>query len=128
MRQPHVDDPERGAPRVLGDPQPGFWMVRLVKGGPRVPAMICRQPHEPGNPFNPLDRSPRSMLHAEIDGQAADVDHVWGMRGEPIDEAEYRYQVDLGRWAKHHAPGHPRADPRSRIDLLRAPLPLFRKG
>lgn len=102
-------------------------MVQLVKGGPLVPAMIRRQLHEPGDPFNLLDRSPLSLIDAAIDDRPADPHRVWAMRGEPIDEAEYTYQVDLGRWAKTHSPHHPRADPRSKIDLLRAPLPLFSK-
>lgn len=123
-RQPYVAPVDAPAPRVLDQPQPGLWMVRLVSGGPEVPAMIERRPHEPGNPENELDRSPRSLLHAEIDGAAVDVDAVWNRRGRAIDRAEYDYQIAIGRHAKAYLPKHPRAEPRSRIDLLTVPLPF----
>ena len=123
-RQPYIAPADAPAPRVINRPQPGYWMLRLVAGGPEVPAMIERRPTEPGNPDNVLDRSPLSLLHAEIDGAPASVDAVWERRGRAIDRAEYDYQIAIGRHAKTYLPKHPRAEPRSRIDLLTVPLPF----
>lgn len=130
-RRTYIPPANRADPRNIAAPEPGYWMIRLVKGGPAVPAMIECRPHEPGNPFNVLDRSPRSLWHAEIDGEPADVERVWNARPVPgpddkpqITRAEYDYQVALGRHAKEYLPNHPRANPRSKIDLMTVPLPF----
>ena len=115
-------------PRALDRPEPGYWRIRLVKGGPLVPAMIRRVQclHEPGDPFNPMDRSP--SWYAEIDGRPVAWSRVWETRPvETITAADYAHEVDTGRWAREHAPDHPRAAPREKVDLMTMPLPQWRK-
>lgn len=76
------------ASRRLDQPEVGHWLVRLVKGGPLVPARIIRA-HTTHDPLTgePMDRSPH--WHAEIAGKVVDIEAVWHRRGEPITEAEY---------------------------------------
>lgn len=110
--------------RHIDTPQPGFWMVRLVKGGPEVPAAIQWEltRHEPGNPTNRMERSP--ILTARIQGEIVPVEMVWLRRGRPITEAEFRFQIADTEWAKTYAPAEPKANPKAPIDLLQAPLPF----
>lgn len=111
-------------PRRIDRPEPGHWAVRLVRGGPAIPARIfwAQTTHEPGNPENRMERSP--FLAAEIGGEVADVDDVWLRRGTPITEAEYRYRVAEMQWAKEHAPREAVARPRQRVDFAALPLPF----
>jgi len=111
-------------PRKLAEPQPGFWLVRAVKGGPLVPARIYWCDHEPGEPDNKLDRWPLPFLAAELAGKVADVERVWTMRGIPISEDEYRYRVADQAWARAHAPEEPVAQPYLPIDPLAVKPPL----
>jgi hypothetical protein len=106
------------------DPQPGYWLMQLVKGGPRVAACIriVHTTHEPGNPSNLMERS--SFIAAFINGEPADLARVWLWHGEPITKAEHDFRVAEARWAKKHKPDEPVANPRRPIDLLQAPLPF----
>jgi hypothetical protein len=112
------------APRVIDRPEPGYWLVRLIKDGPWVPAAIVRVQtmHEPGEPDNLMERSP--FLAAEIAGDTVAVDEVWQRRGQPITADEYVQRVAQIKWARQHAPHDPIANPRERIDPLTAPLPF----
>lgn len=116
--------PDIGPARRLDRPEVGFWTVRLVSGGPAVPARIfwAQTTHEPGNPENRMERS--RFLAAEIGGEVAEVDDVWLRRGTPITEAEYCFRVAEMQWAKAHAPIEPIANPRRRVDLSAMPLPF----
>lgn len=116
--------PAIGQARRIDRPEVGFWVVRLVRGGPAIPARIfwAQTTHEPGNPENVMDR-PR-FLAAEIGGEVAEVDDVWLRRGTPITEAEYRFRVADMRWAREHAPTEAVAKPRQRVDFAALPLPF----
>lgn len=105
-------------------PEPGFWLVRLARGGVEVPARIFRHTttEEPGDPANRMERP--SFLVAEILGEPVDLEEVWHRRGRAIDEAEYRYQVADFAHARDWRPGDPKATPRAPIDLTRLP-PLY---
>src|SRR5262249_8083999 len=109
-------------PRIIGQPEPGYWMVRLVRGGPEVPACIALMTvaDEPGNPRE--DRS--SYLAAFIGGEPVALSDVWERKGRPVTEAEYRFQLADAAWAKAHAPQEPKADPTRKIDLT-ALRPIF---
>lgn len=99
--------------RVIGQPQPGYWLVRLVRGGPPVPAAIMRvQTTSDPETGEAMERSP--FLAAFIAGEPADLDAVWHRRGTPIDRAEYERR--LAR------PGNAPAD--RRIDPLTVALPF----
>ncbi|MBN9497826.1 MAG: hypothetical protein J0H39_13805 [Alphaproteobacteria bacterium] len=110
--------------RPIDAPQPGFWMVRLVKGGPEVPARIYRHvtAREPGNETNAMERSP--FLAAEIAGETVALDDVWLRTGRPIDEAEYRFQIADHAHAREWRPRDAKAQPRRAIDLMATALPF----
>lgn len=108
----------------------GYWLIRLRKGAPLVPARIWLCPHEPGAPDNILDTGP--YLAAEVAGDPADPDEVWTHAfaddarpgGWPITEAEYRFRLADLRHARDWRPDDPLARPRAKVDWLQAALPF----
>jgi hypothetical protein len=113
--------------RDLLKPVPGFYRLRLVKGGMPAPVRVelvgefCPETGEPmedietvvtvdgvKQPFERIDRLIESI----------------NIGGQPVTEAEYNYRLDVGQWAKAYAPDDPAADPRSAIDLNRM-KPIF---
>lgn len=110
--------------RRMDAPQPGFWLMRQVKGGPRVPASIqmVHTTFEPGDVGNRMDRSP--FLAAFIAGEPVALDEVWLRRGEPTTKADHDFRVADLRWAREHSPDEPQAQPRKSIDLMTARLPF----
>lgn len=111
-------------PRTIDAPQPGCWMIRLVKGGPEVPARIYRHAttHEPGDEENLMERP--AFLVAEIAGELVDLDDVWLRGGRAIDDAEYRFQVADHAHAREWRPRDAKANPRRAIDLMATALPF----
>jgi hypothetical protein len=107
-------------------PQPGFWLIKLVKNGPPVPACIrwVQTTHEPGNADNPMERS--RFLAAEINGQPVDIDRVWLVRGREIDGGEYRYRCAVTDWAMDNAPESIEASPTKSFNLATA-APVYRR-
>ena len=116
----------RAEARVIGQPEEGYWLVKLVKNGPRVPACIRRVETrvEPGEPANRMERS--AFLAAFINGEPVAIDRVWEVRGEPISRQEHDYRVAVTDWAIKHAPDEPEAEPTKRIDLNALP-PIYTK-
>jgi hypothetical protein len=110
--------------RRVDMPECGYWMIRLVKGGPEVPARIYAHAtqYEPGNPDNVMERP--SFLVAEISGEPAEVDSVWLRKGREITEREYNVALIDQRFARTFAPATPVANPTKRIDLLKTALPF----
>ena len=107
------------ASRPIADPRPGFFAMRLVKGGPEVAARLyipC--PLDPEF-CGPLDRS-RHLL-AEVDGD--EKPDVWILRiwigGREIDAAEFHFLRDDAAWCRRNATHEPRANPRTAIDPRR---------
>lgn len=116
---------DRGPPRVIDRPEPGYWAVRLASGAPEVGAAIVRVTRRPADPACPTNlQGACNYLQAFLNGAPASLADVWTRRGRPISEAEYRFLVADRRWAKQwtpHAPeAHPyrRADPRQRAPVL----------
>lgn len=112
--------------RTLNQPEPGWWLVRLVKGGPLAAACI-RVVHttcEPGNEANDMTGTRSPFLAAFVNDEPVDMDRVWMTRGEPITEAEYKHRCAVAAWAKAHAPNDPAAKPHKRVDLMTAALPF----
>lgn len=111
------------APRIIGRPEPGYWLIRLVRNGPPVPAAImwAQTTHDPVT-GEPMDRS--RFLVAVIGGKPAGLEDVWHRRGRPIDEAEYRFRLADAAWAREHAPSDAHANPTRSINPLVAPLPF----
>lgn len=106
--------------------EPGYWLIRLVKGGPRVAARIwwVETVVDPDFPENRMDGTRSPFFAAEIDGAPADLITVWMGRLQSISEQEYRFRVADSAWARQHKPDEPIANPRRRIDLMTAPLPF----
>jgi hypothetical protein len=121
--------------RILICPRPGFYVMRLGRGAPLVPALIYQlcpmvvpQPNAPGGPHpddwcRPLDRSPQ--YRAQIDGKPAEIDRVWTARSlRATSPAEYQFRSgELRRWARVH-PRMPEARPQLPVNLAALP-PLF---
>lgn len=108
-------------PRRIDDPQPGYWAMRVAKGGVEVGARIYWCDHEPGEPGNKLERP---FLDAEINGVRVPPSRVWEHRGRAVNEAEYRFLVADRAWARQYKPSSPEANPEKAVDLLQAPLPF----
>lgn len=68
-------------PRIVDQPSPGFFRIRVIRGGPWVGARIFTR---------------FGMLTAEINGNPADPFQVWH-GGEFIDEARYNMMMDGAR-------------------------------
>lgn len=77
------------------EPQPGFFLVRIVQKGPWVPAVI---------------RQEDGQLRAAILGNPADVYRVWDY-GHPIARDDYDYLMADAAWCRRHAPDEPLANP-----------------
>lgn len=112
----------------IDSPRPGFYSVRLVRGGIVVGARIWfGQPIIDGEV---QDR--RHRLCIEVDGRTdylardqdgnvvgrvpLDVDERWPYLRD-ITEAEYNFLARRRVWATQHAPDHPAADARKAIDI-----------
>lgn len=98
-----------------------YFKVRLVKGGPWVPASVT---------LIDGDRDPATWelmsdqrLHAEVERRPVPTDGWWpaGWPWHPIDEAEFRFMTDTSAWAKRQpAAQHPLSTPRRPIDRATA--------
>lgn len=110
--------------RRIDRPECGFWLLRLVKGGPEVPARIYRQTTtcEPGNAENAMDRP--GFLVAEISGEPVEIESVWHRRGREIDSYEYAVALESQIHDRIFRPQSPSANPTKRIDLLTTALPF----
>ena len=111
--------------RVLSAPEPGWFSMRLVKGGPLVPARLFRGAAVDPETGQPLDRSP--VLLAQIGDRVpssdpGDIERVWLQH--PIPEAEYHHLMRVLAWAKARAPDAPEAKPRRPINHGKLP-PVF---
>lgn len=102
--------------RIISQPQPGYFRLKLVKHGPWVPARIYWCDHEPGQPDNKLDS--RRYLAASIGDWEADIFEVWE-RGTRTDEAEYLWHMEKRVWAKGSR--QPEANPHHPVDLSNLP-------
>jgi hypothetical protein len=121
--------------RILIRPEPGFYVMRLGRGAPLVPALIYQLcpmvvplPSAPSGPdpddwCRPLDRSPQ--YRARIDGKPVAIDRVWTARSlRAISPAEYQFRIGaLRQWARAN-PRMPEARPQLRVNLAALP-PLF---
>jgi len=112
------------APRLTAHPRPGYFQMRLVKGGPFVAARIHRPCQCTVNGpaehdwKNTCDR--HRPLCATIDGKPADIWRVWTY-GKEIDRADYEYLAGVADWSRTYAPEMPEANPRMRVDLNAIP-------
>lgn len=107
----------------IGDPQPGFYRTRLIRGGIMVPVRFWYGP--PIVDGEELDRSYR--LNVEVNGRTdfvtedgtrelLDPFEVWPFC-QPITQREYQFMHQRIDWAQRYEPGHPAANPTTPIDL-----------
>ena len=106
--------------RDITRPAQGWWLLRLVRGGPLVPACIRYEAtqHAPGEPDNPIERP--GCLVAYIAGQPVPLHDVWERKGQEIDGQEYAYQLAVLLWRQQHEA----ADPLAPFDPATAPAPF----
>ena len=72
-------------PRHDGNPQCGFYRMKMVKGGPWVPVRIwCRQAIDPDSG----ELTEPETFHADIGGEAGDPVGVW-LYCQPISHETY---------------------------------------
>ena len=107
---------------------PGYFLIKLVRGGPPVPAQIL---------FDGL------LYRVEVNGKLApdawrpdELDPLWGdaaiageafshpllrvvLFGKKVTELEYRYRCELRAWAEKNAPDHSAAKPGEPVDLTK---------
>jgi hypothetical protein len=110
--------------RRIESPEPGFFKMRLARGGPWVPAIIyqpCPIEFHPET-FQAVDRV--YHLKAEIDGRPVDLSRIWGY-GRRIPIAEYLFLRATSAWARDYAPQSPEANPRQPIDFDTLAPPEF---
>lgn len=104
--------------RVVDEPQEGYFRMKLVKRGPYVPARI--QKDENGRWLATIDGKDQFPPH-EDPILASGVLRIWHSATE-IQFHEYDYLIQLGEYARAHAPDSPAANPNKPIDLLTLPL------
>lgn len=104
---------------IADEPRCGWFKRKFVQGGPFVPARIWLV-QDVGEDGELLDVE---LLQCEVNGAYADPVDQWSyLCGQPITEAEFRYMEATRQWAEQHAPDHPQAKPRERINLLTTPI------
>lgn len=110
----------------MGRPECGCWLIRVVKGGPRVAARICivETTAEPGVPDNDMTGTRSPFLAAFVLDEPVDIERVWHSRGEPITEAEFKFRCAEQSWLEQHKPDDPMATPAAPVNLLQCSLPF----
>lgn len=106
--------------RRVDEPSPGFFRIRLVKGGPWVAAEIRRGEDKVWTGL--IDGKPGETSSADP-AAASDVFRIWHS-GEFIPEHEHAYLVQRAQWCRIHQPDSPEANPTRPIDIGRQP-PAF---
>lgn len=105
-------------PRRVDEPRPGYFMIRLVRGGPPVAAAIC---HDAKGWYVIIDGVEKRPAPEPWD--AEDMSRVWHY-GREVPEEEYRFRVATAEHARVHDPSHPAAKPDQAVDFLNS-KPVF---
>ena len=119
------------ATRAIDAPRPGYFAMRLIRGGPRVAARLYLPcPMTPAGPdsdagaadwCHAADRC--RHLQAEVDGKPARVLRVW-TSGRPVTAAEFAFLSADANWVRAHQPAGPKANPTAPVDWDRMPPPF----
>mgnify|MGYP001359652975 CR=1 FL=1 len=105
-------------------PAPGFYCVRLAKGGVQVAARIWVEEERDPETGELLSDQ---RFFSEIDGeppQPISGTNPWGWPWWPIFEAQYRFLVDDAAHCRRYLPDSPKANPAQPVRLAELP-PLF---
>lgn len=112
--------------RVVDRPETGFFLMRLRKGAPLVPARIARRCHctpVGGNASREHDWTPSCDRHPPltglINGRPARPERIWNGARQEIDEAEYLHRMKVKDWAEQV--GAPEARPHEAVNLNAMP-------
>lgn len=105
-------------------PRPGFYKMRLCRGGAWSFFRIAYGPAADPETGTPMDRpwlwevwqDGLQLGRASPDPVAAGVFPIW-IGGRPITEAEYRAGCARAIWAREHRPDLPEARPERRADV-----------
>jgi hypothetical protein len=104
------------------EPHCGWYLTRVVKGGPFCPARIFLE-QEVSDEGELLSDE---VLKCEINGQPRDAYEVWiWLASEPITEAEFNYMVKRGEYARTWQPDEPAANSYTKINWKNVPTPKF---
>lgn len=101
-----------------------YYKIRLVRGGPWCPCKVeFNYPSDPDT-GELLDRAPRWMatVNGTLIEDAFRVIILIGdqppiVKGEQINEDDYKHMLAVKDWAVQYAPNEPEATPRRKIDL-----------
>jgi hypothetical protein len=113
---------------------PRHFMLRRVRFGPLVPARLMEIDHEPGEPDNPRDRWPATLLCADIAGEVVPPEELterfyWPANhwkhAEPVSEAVYRHHFDRMRRAENAGESNPMLSSTKRVRAADVALPSF---
>jgi hypothetical protein len=120
--------------RDLTKPEPGFYILRLVRRGWQVPARIIEQD---GSFTAEVNGEPLKVVWTRDELEASAVsDLVEGrlfahpllrivLFGEATDEPTYRYRLAMKDWAETHDKDHPAANPTKPMDPRLMPAEDF---
>jgi hypothetical protein len=109
----------RTRPPVNDEPQCGYYMRRLVKGGPYVPARIWLEQEIDGSGELLVEE----VLRCEVNGLWKNPQEQWSyLAGHPISLEEYDFMRAYARWAERYSPNDPIVNPHKAIDNLQTPI------
>lgn len=124
----------RHLPPAIMQP-PAYFVLRVVRDGPLVPARLWWCDHEPQEPDNKLDRGrlsvfPRADI-ADVEVPPEElIERTWAPLGhwkyaEPTTATDYDYRVRMLRWAERNNRSDPGLAPRKTIAPGQLELPNF---
>lgn len=97
-----------------GRPEPGHYTVRMVRGGPWLPARIL---YEDDTGFWRVEINGTEVGQPDLDPDAHPLlMRVWH-HGRRSDELEHELMTATKAWAAKHQPEHPLLHPTTPIDL-----------
>jgi hypothetical protein len=98
--------------RMVDQPEPGFFRMRLTNRGPYVAARI---EHADGLWRATIDDVVQDPAHADP-AKAEGVLRIWhgAMR---VDEDSYNHALAISRWARENDPNHPAANPTQPVNI-----------
>ena len=107
------------SPRTLNRPRTGYWLVRLRRNGPEIPAAIVSITHEPGNAENILSTGP--VFVANIGFTEVDPLYVWHRKGRPISQEDYNLAMAQLAWDRNWDSAAASLRPFDPVDLTAIP-------
>lgn len=119
------------APVNLNRPVPGYYKIRMAKGGPFVPVAIFRAKIIEGEAFPWVEEGEnRSVgpcgIGAMRNGEPVPVERVWPHCARyPISAEDYSHMLAVRDWALTWAPSAPEANPDRPLDIRETSIPEF---